>query len=368
MGIEVAVFEREDRFLKTLADYMNERYSSYFEVFAFDDADRFLQFAHRQECRLCFAGQGILTEAQVQELSGQVDRLHYFVRAREEEGIYLFQSVEAVGRELFAVYMEAFPQESSGVHAAGRCKRMRTIGFYSPARPILQSCLALTMGQLLAKGQRVLYINFEACSGFEYLMQKHFAQDFSDLLFYMKEDVSRLLHRIRGIVHQVGNLYYIPPVFAYPDLEGIDAGTWRQFLETVMMQTEYDTVILDLTEQIPGLLDLLLLCDEIYTCHDKNRLAEAKIQQYESMLSYMQKEEIIHRTIKRRLPAFQDIPGPAALFTHSEMGRFVEQMLQDREEKKKEREQNDAGAAESGKTGYSGESALADEPFHGAVG
>ena len=328
MGINIALFEKESHFVKVLSDYMNERYGSYFEVFAFDDADRLLQFAGDEKCRLCFAGKGILDAFQTEKLIGCLDKLCYFVRKREEEGIYLFQSAEEIGKEIFAVYMDEFSGKGETDGVVKRYRKMRVIGFYSPARSLLQSAIALTMGQLLANEQKTLYLNFEPYSGFEYLMQKQFTHDLSDLIFYLKEDADRFQYRIRSIENQVGNLSYIPPIFAYPDLEAVDSSVWLELLQAMMKQTEYDVLILDLTEQLPGLFDLLAVCDEIYTCQDADGLTEAKMQQYEKMLTYMQKQEIAEKTKKFYIPAFGSLPRQAALFTHGEMADFVSRMMQ----------------------------------------
>ena len=332
IGITIAVYERENRFVKSLSEYLNERYGSYFTVYAFDDAGRLLQFVQENKCSLCLAGKGSLDGFQTEKLLGLVGKLLYFVQSREEEGIYLYQSMEVIGREIFEIFTEEFSQESGAGENLKRHRQMKVIGFYSPVRSILQSSLALTMGELLAKEQKVLYLNFEPYSGFEFLMQKHFTHDLSDLLFYLKEDTSKFRCRLKSIAEQVGNLYYIPPVFAYPDLEDVDAGLWQKLIQAILTQTEYDLLILDLTEQISGLFHLLLLCDEIYTCHEENELAGAKMQQYEEMLSYLQKQEILQKTRTFRIPSFQNVPRQASLFTHGEMAEFVGKMLSEKEE------------------------------------
>lgn len=350
MGITIALYEKESRFVRSLSEHLNERYGAYFTVYAFDDGERLLQFAGENRCSLVLAGKGDLDAFQTEKLVGCTEQLCYFVCDHTEEGIYLYQSMDAIGREIFEIYIENFASKSVDGSGVKRRRAMKVIGFYSPVRSILQSPIALTMGQLLAREQKVLYLNFEPYSGFEYLMQKHFTHDLSDLLFYLQEDTAKFQYRLKSITQQVGKLHYIPPVFAYPDLEDVDAGLWQKLIHAILAQPEYDLLILDLTEQIPGLFHLLMLCDEIYTCHEENELARAKLQQYEGMLAYLQKQEITQKTKTFRLPVFQDLPGQAALFTHGEMAQFVEKMMAG-----KEVDGHDKGRAEAGQAGNPGE-------------
>ncbi len=327
MGITVAVCAKKDRVAQMLSEHLNEMYGAYLSACAFDDVEKLISFAAESKCHLCLVTKGSLSAYQTEQLLKTTEKLHFFTQDKEDDGIYLYRSAEAIGRDIFALYTEEFAPENGQDGNHSHRRQMKVIGFYSPVRSILQSSLALTMGQLMAKERKVLYLNFEPYSGFEYLMQKHFTKDLSDLLFYVKEDTSKFACRLKGITQQVGNLFYVPPVFAYPDLEGVDASLWQRLLQSIVDDTEYDLLILDLTEQICGLFRLLAFCDEIYTCHEGSDLAQAKLHQYEEMLSYLQKQEILEKTRKVTIPTFRSMPGYAALLTHGEMAQFVESMM-----------------------------------------
>lgn len=77
--------------------------------------------------------------------------------------------------------------------------------------------------------------------------------------------------------------------FSYPDMEEIDEKTWQAFLRKIIRETDYEVIILDLTEQVRGLFSLLELCDEIYSCIPKDGLAMAKMEQYKKLLSHIKK-------------------------------------------------------------------------------
>lgn len=81
------------------------------------------------------------------------------------------------------------------------------------------------------KNKKVLYLNFEPYSGFEYIMQKKFVYDMMDILYFLQEDAEKFRCRLESMVEMTGNLYYLPPVFSYPDMEEIDEKHGRHFAE-----------------------------------------------------------------------------------------------------------------------------------------
>ena len=129
-----------------------------------------------------------------------------------------------------------------------------------------------------------------------------------------------------------GNLYYLPPVFSYPDMEEIDEKTWQAFLRKIIRETDYEVIILDLTEQVRGLFSLLELCDEIYSCIPKDGLAMAKMEQYKKLLSHIKKEDLLSKTKECKIPVFKEFSYQAALYTHTELADYVQKLMEKEEE------------------------------------
>jgi hypothetical protein len=183
------------------------------------------------------------------------------------------------------------------------------------------------MGQILAKKQKVLYLNFEPYSGFEYMMQKSFRQDLMDAMYFLKEDSEKFYIRFRGMIETVNGLDYIPPVFCYPDLEEMEADMWHRLIARIAEEMDYDVLILDLTEQVRGLFSILQSCDEIYCCLPPDQLANAKMTHYEKMLSYMKQEGIRDRMQTYTIPVWKEVPAKAAMFTHSQLAQYVKETM-----------------------------------------
>lgn len=323
----LTICDRETILVKTLSAYLKDRF--HFPIMAFDDADRFLAFEkEREEEDICLIGEDFLDAFQTEQLLTKVRRLLYLTEAKNGSGIYKYQSIHEMAKAILKLCEEEALLPVKGTAAT----ETKLIAFYSPAHHMLQSSIALTMGQILAKNKKVLYLNFEPYSGFEYIMQKKFVYDMMDILYFLQEDAEKFRCRLESMVEMTGNLYYLPPVFSYPDMEEIDEKTWQAFLRKIIRETDYEVIILDLTEQVRGLFSLLELCDEIYSCIPKDGLAMAKMEQYKKLLSHIKKEDLLSKTKECKIPVFKEFTYQAALYTHTELADYVQKLMEKEEE------------------------------------
>nr|MBQ8253095.1 hypothetical protein [Lachnospiraceae bacterium] len=325
----VAICDKETRFVQIFAEYLRKKYRSDIEIEAFDKVDRLLDIPSERNLGLCLVGEGMLQSYELEELLKKTEHVFYFSGKRKKDHIFKFQSVEQVTKDLLALCSDkgiVFPEDSAFYK---RRRDMKIISFYSPVHPVHQSCLALTMGQLMAAEKKVLYLNFEPYSGFEYMMQKKYKRDLMDIFFFLKEEKGKFRLRLESIMENVGGLDYIPPVFCHPDMEEIDMTLWHKLIRRIVEETDYEVLLLDLTEQTRGVFSLLEMCDDIYTCLSEDGLAKAKADQYERLLHHMKKEKLLERTTKCIVPVFHNIPVAASMYTHSELADFVKQLMEE---------------------------------------
>ena len=74
---------------------------------------------------------------------------------------------------------------------------------YSPLGRCLKTSFALTLGQILAKERAVLYLNLEEYSGFEEMLGKGFAQNLSDLLYFVRQENGNLIYKMNSMVQTI---------------------------------------------------------------------------------------------------------------------------------------------------------------------
>ena len=78
--------------------------------------------------------------------------------------IYKFQSGDDIIREVMAVYSEIPGIRPNTAGSVDQSRRI--IGVYSPVGRCGKTCLALAIGQILAKEEKVLFVTLDTFTGF----------------------------------------------------------------------------------------------------------------------------------------------------------------------------------------------------------
>lgn len=203
---------------------------------------------------------------------------------------------------------------------------VRFLGFYTPVGRCLQTTLALVTGQLLARNHRVLYLNFESVSGLEIMLGKCFEADFSDLLYYLSEPVPEVLRRLEQMAEPVNGMELVPPAFSGTDILKMSGAEWEKLLQ-VLRESKYEYVILDLSDCVQELCEVLRSCSRIHTIVREDTFALAKLSRYEEMLKKGDYEDVLQKTRKWQLPVFARLPGDLNHLTCGELAQCVERGL-----------------------------------------
>ena len=244
-----------------------------------------------------------------------------------EQWIDKYQSVEAVVRKVLELASDAGLLPPAA-RAGGR-EGMKLIGIYSPVGRCLQTTFSFTLGQLLARKHRVLYLNFECFSGFGKMLRKEFQADLSDLIYFLHNRDGRFPYRLESMTQKLNGLDYIPPAFSCLDLQRVEKEEWLALLDELGQSGLYEYVILDLSEVINGLFDILKLCSRVYTIVRDDGFAAAKQEQYEALLTCLDHEDILENTKKCRLPLFRQLPQGLEGLTRGELADLVRGLIEE---------------------------------------
>ncbi|MDY3920301.1 MAG: hypothetical protein SOZ59_15125 [Candidatus Limivivens sp.] len=353
-----AVCDLEAGYAYRLMDYIYEKESGTFEVQAFTSVKNLSAFAREQEIELLLISASAMCDA-VRELP-----IRKIVILSEGEVlqelssypcVYKYQASDSLVSEVMSYYAEAEPSAPVALLK----KRVEILGVYSPIRRTLRTSFALTLGQLLAKERNVLYLNFEEYAGFSSLLGREYKSDLTDLIYFSKEGSGQMVYRLGTIVQNLFGLDYIPPALNPEDLREIETEEWLQMLEYLETYSTYDTIILDLGEQLAGLYEILRQCSRIYMPVREDGISLAKLDQYEKVLEMRGYTDVLEKTRKLKLP-FHSSFGPRENYIEQlawgELGDFVRKLIREEEADGKQR-------MSEGKT--SGRTPEADRPRRG---
>lgn len=242
------------------------------------------------------------------------------------QNINKYQQADNVLRSLLEIYADV---------AGGQLPKLvndfdtKFIGFYSPVRRCLQTSLALTMSQILAADSRTLYLNFEHYAGITDLLPDMQTRDMADLLYFLNADQDKFRLRMQTMIQHKGSLDYIPPMKSGQNLLTVTTGEWMQLLQKITELGEYEYVILDLSESMQGLFDILRVCAKVFTLTQEDHISQSKLTQYEQVLALYEYEDVLRKTCKCKMPQIRRLPKDLEQYTKGDLADYVRRQLRE---------------------------------------
>lgn len=323
----LAIFDREENYAYRLTEFITGKASLPFEIHIFTDGSKFYSYAKTKDVECLLISESVYDRS-VEDL-----KIPHIIILSESGNnlnktlhhINKYQSCENIFREVMEYYTDR-AENTSLILRTGQ-RKMKVIGIYTPVGRCLQTTFSLTLGQLLAKQYKTLYLNFEVYSGFSQMLNKNFDSDLSDLMYYFECAREKLAYRLESMVETVGGLDFIPPAEIHQNLIGIRGEQWIDLFQEIERCSEYEYLLLDLTDGLVDLWDVLRSCDHVYTITRGDGMAIAKIEQYEKALERMQYADISAKTRKWNLPVFRQLPQRFEEFTYGDLAVYLKEQV-----------------------------------------
>ncbi|MBR0091855.1 MAG: hypothetical protein IJP92_09160 [Lachnospiraceae bacterium] len=196
----------------------------------------------------------------------------------------------------------------------------RVIGYYSPLSRCLQTSMAIATGQMLGSSHKTLYLNFDSFPLRSLSAEKG---NMADLLYYFSCDPEAFPVWMERIKQRIGSLYYIPPAESFLQTEGTDAQEWLSLLRAIVGAMQPHFLLLDLKMHVAGLMEILSLCDEVYTITGGDAQDKEKLASYRQYMALGGGEEILRRTRFCRLPARPLLPKHPGMLGESALADVI---------------------------------------------
>lgn len=326
-----AVCDLEVEYAYQFMEYLSKKKNIPFEMRVFTSADTLLKFVKACPVELLLISEKAMCEEIQEEKIGQIMILSEGVKKTKYEqypNIYKYQSSNQVLREAMNCYAENTNYKANKLSQEKR--NIEIIGVYSPVSRTMKTTFALTLGQILAKKQAVLYLNLEEYSGFEYLLEHTYEKNLGDLLYYVRQKDPNVILKMQGMVQTMNNLDFVPPVLAPSILHETSLEDWKSLFQEIIDYSNYETVIIDFGDGLPELLHLLDFCSKIYMPVRTDTMSMAKIKQFEEVLHIWEKQNVEAKIQKIKLPFHRTIhrgSGYLDDLVWSELGDFVRELI-----------------------------------------
>ncbi len=305
-----------------------ERLEQEFSIYVYEDIDKLKELLAEKAAEIVLISQ-LLYEHLKKEERSQISHIFLLCEEPSEEKhkICRYQAADAILRQIFHLYAEHVEQLPT--RHVGASKNIHFIGIYTPIGRCLQTTFAVTLGQLLARDHKTLYLNFEGFSGLRRVFQDSPGYNMMDFVYFYDCAREKFLYRLEHMVQTMNGLDFVSPFESYMELSSITGGKWKEIFHYLEEQSPYEYVVLDLSEQMNGLLDILRFCEKVYTITKEDGFALAKMEQYEQMLRGMDYEDVWEKTIRRKLPVFRQIPAHIEQFTYGDVADYTRNLLRE---------------------------------------
>lgn len=325
----MAVYDEDAFYAERLSDYVNRKEKGIFTAQAFTSKEKLEEFAKGHEIDVLLTGERMADDEVSQIPSGQKIYLSEEQSAGNgaEKEIYKYQSGDDIIREVMAVYCET--PEAQAAFPGLLNKKKRVVGIYSPVGRCGKTCLALAVGQLLAKEEKVLFVSLDTFTGFSGLLDERWKRDLSDLIYYYKQGRFNAI-RLNSILYYLGDLAWLPPIRFPDDYNQITAEEMAALMTRILEESDYATLILDIGNYGKQVLPLLEICQVIYMPMKEDVFSQAKLQEFEEYVDDSGKRSLKDKFQKIHVPIVTGVKRmehfPQELLW-GDMGDFVRGML-----------------------------------------
>jgi len=326
----LAVCDREEIYVYRMLEFLNFKKTFPFQMQAFTSALSLKEFVKKKRIEVLLVSEGLFEPymekyANYTILLSEKGNLQHDKTEKIEamESIYKYQSVDMIMKQVLKICNREEPLKESILGEQGP----KIIGIYSPVKRCLQTSFTILYGQILSKKHQVLYINFETYSGFASCYKGEKIPDLTDLMYFLNHSKEKFILKLAGMIQNVNGLDMVPPVLSFLDLASIPGEQWEILLGEIGKRCEYEYILLDLSDYIQGLFDILRLCTKVYTITGNDGMAIAKVEQYEKLLQALEYPDVMNKTVKCHFPQFQNIPSSIENLPYCEMASYIRQMI-----------------------------------------
>ena len=322
----LAVCDSEAEYTRRFCNYVSKKTEYPFEVAAFTSREKLQKFCEEEDVDILLISESAYDLSLKKFIKGEIIVLRNEKGTEQkEQSVYRYQSCETILKEVMSSYSgknpEGMDRERNG--------NLQMIGLFTPVHRCMQTTFAMTLGEILAKQYKVLYLNFESFSGLEKRLNREFMTDMSDLIYYISNAREALFYKLKSITETIQRMDYIRPAFSYMDLNRVTLQQWILLFRELEKLTSYDYLILDLSDNIQGLFDILRMCKKVFTMVREDDMARSKLYQYERLLERTDFQDVWKKTRQCRLPLIRNISFDMQQLTYGDLADYVRKLIKE---------------------------------------
>lgn len=316
------LFDKEEEYTMLMSDFLKEYPGMPWKIHAYTKEKDLMSYEQGRKISMILCSEGAYSDSIKSLECDKVVILNEsgFKRNDDLDCIDKYQPAETVLQILLQLYLEIAGEQPGRITATNKTT---FIGIYSPVKRSLQTTFAMTMSEILAEKRSTLYLNFENYTGIAELIASDGEKDLSDLVYFLNLETEKFKLHLQTTVKQIGEMSFVPPMKYGQNMLSVTEAEWLNLLAKISESGLFDVVVMDLTDCIQGLPEILRVCSKVYTICKEDSYAKVKMSQYENMLAGYDYKDILEKTERFVFPKFHYIPMEPDEFGRGEIADFV---------------------------------------------
>lgn len=314
MNGKIGFFEPNESFAERLIDYWTD-HGLAAQICYYSDADRWRQDFPTVSVDLWILDCSLRTEDF--DPPPDVRLLWWSGNEEDPEAIFKYRSAAVLLRSIQG-YINGGLNDRTEADS-------QLISLYSPIKRCLQTTFGLTLAHILSTKGRTLYLNLEGYSGLDRMLKRSFSKDISDFIYYVNQSSGEIPILTQNYIYRLGEVDIIPPVLNPANLQDITEEMWVRLLQILKSSNLYNYILIDVSDFILGTFAMLRESTVIFSMVKSDIRAEAKWQQYCSVLEEAGYGDILDKTRRQEVPHTAVLPTDLDSYTPGVIADVAEQ-------------------------------------------
>ncbi|MCR4904390.1 MAG: hypothetical protein K6A23_16150 [Butyrivibrio sp.] len=307
-GPIIAICDSEEDYCYRLDEYLRTNFSLEFEIYDFTNSNSLNEFQNKENIMVL-----IISEKEYEDVEKNICQ-NIILLQEDNAGINQVAENDNIVRinkyvpskmilnSLVDVCME-LPDNILGKNFEGS-SALDIIGSISLNDKDAQMALAVELASELGQKEKVLFLELSPFSCLSKYTQISCEENLSDLLYYMDCNPDKFLLYFDRMVKDYDGCKIIAPIISPSQLKSITKIQWNALFKAIQNKTEFKKIIINLSEGIDGLYEILSRSSKIYMTVSNDEISQYKINQYETLLKENEYEKILAVTQRIIKPSY----------------------------------------------------------------
>ncbi|MCI8448262.1 MAG: hypothetical protein HFH30_07675 [Eubacterium sp.] len=195
--------------------------------------------------------------------------------------IFRYQQGPEILRQAFQIYEKTATQNLVYLY---NTKNLEITAFFAPGGHEYQLPFSISYAALCGETVKVLYLNLAEFTGMVPLLQDTEGENFSDLIYWIRQKKERFLLCLQGVLHQTDHFDYLQPPANPQDLYDMTEADLTGLLSLLQEQTEYQQIVFNCGTWNRAVEQILVHCSKIYCMVKESSLGKYRKMDFEQFL------------------------------------------------------------------------------------